>query len=584
MPDWVRTVEYSHDATVLAAGGNSFSHLFQSGTGEQLAEFDCTDGQWIQSLSFSLDDRILATAPDNRVKLWDIHTGTLLAELSGRREYITKVSFHPSISNLLLSVDECGHVCLWDIDSETPDRRAVFTAHGANGRACWLSRSSETTLLLGTRFGCVEEWSLHPSPKRLRIFTSDTHTASVSALASSHDGSLIASGSNDGIVVYNAETGSTHSSVAGMTTGMLLTLRFAPLNGSTVLAFGAVLGMGLFYTDRGGSHLIQLPGHSDFVRHIAFSPNSRFLASGSDDRTIKVWEAKLADLEAEVDDGHHAFLIRCAHFSRDGQFMVSASVDHTVRVWSAANGTLQQVLKGHPSWVYAATFLSDPKYIISRDDAGVMILWNWRRGEILLYDTEIYEKYRHFQRNFPFMHGPLGFFSTNETNGTCNFWCWLVERDSADNVQLRLMAQGSLPSTSEQEYVVRIYHENSSDNKSITLVAECASGSRYLTPWTNYDTVIDPPEALLFAKDTEKQGEPVNPIDRPSFIGMERVARRSEEKAWILDDRGRKILWVPQVHRGFGRWHEKKLLLQGESGRLTLIDFSQVDMDDDQPF
>ncbi|KAI0090500.1 hypothetical protein BDY19DRAFT_991945 [Irpex rosettiformis] len=579
MSNWVRTVEYSHDGTVFAAGGNGFSHLFQSGTGERLAEFDTFHPEWIHSLSFSLDDQVLATAPDKCVRLWDVRTGVLLAEVPEHQDHVMKVAFHPSNKDWLLSIDECGRVFLWDIGSEKPRCRVSFTVEGANGKACWRRHHSVTTLLLGTRFGCIEEWRVDSKPTRLRLFLPEENVLTVRALASSHDGSLVALGSDDRIVIYNVDNATIRSSVVMKDTGPLLSLTFAP--STNVLLYGAMLGMGLYFPERKDGRIVSLPVHSDFVRCSTFSPDSRFIASGSDDKTVKILEAQLEDPDYKMDDTHHKFLIRSAHFSVDGRYVVSGSVDHTVRVWSASDGTLLRTLEGHSSWVYAATFLgSNSEYVISREVKGTMLIWDWVQDKVIYRDLVLYNTYGHFQRDFPYTHGPLGFFSINEAGGECNVWCWLIERDrGADGVHLRLVSSGSLPSTPNGDYIARLYHQTAPSDSSVsvsalTLLVECASGARFVASWRHFeDTLTFPdssPEILTFLVDTDRQSDTINAHDKPWFIGIEKPCRQSEGNAWILDDDGRKIFWVPPVHRGFGRWYEKKLLLQANDIIVSL--------------
>lgn len=60
----------------------------------------------------------------------------------------------------------------------------------------------------------------------------------------------------------------------------------------------------------------------------------------------------------------------------------------------------------------------------------------------------------------------------------------------------------------------------------------------------------------------------------------------SNGASWVLDEKGRKILWVPPVHDGQeGRWWQReKLLLVSEYSRLTILDFSNVNFDEERPF
>ena len=77
-----------------------------------------------------------------------------------------------------------------------------------------------------------------------------------------------------------------------------------------------------------------LQGHPDYVTSVAFSPDGKRIVSGSDDTSLRVWDA-----EREVQIGSplegHTWYVRSVAFSPDGTRIVSGSCDRTVRVWDA---------------------------------------------------------------------------------------------------------------------------------------------------------------------------------------------------------------------------------------------------------
>jgi hypothetical protein len=72
-------------------------------------------------------------------------------------------------------------------------------------------------------------------------------------------------------------------------------------------------------------------GHTSWVRSVAFSPDGQRLASGSFDRTVKVWEA-VSGQEARTLKGHTG-TVRGVAFSPDGSRLLSGSSDQTVKLW-----------------------------------------------------------------------------------------------------------------------------------------------------------------------------------------------------------------------------------------------------------
>lgn len=80
----------------------------------------------------------------------------------------------------------------------------------------------------------------------------------------------------------------------------------------------------------GVTEVNRLEGHNDIVWGIAFSPDGKLLASGSRDRTIKLWHPKGALIQTLND---HSDAITGLSFSPDGQTLASASRDTTVKLW-----------------------------------------------------------------------------------------------------------------------------------------------------------------------------------------------------------------------------------------------------------
>jgi WD40 repeat protein len=82
--------------------------------------------------------------------------------------------------------------------------------------------------------------------------------------------------------------------------------------------------------------LQELKGHSDLVRTVVFSPDSKLLASGSYDRTIRLWDVKTGTPCSKL-EGHEAS-IHTVIFSPDGQLLASGSDDGIIRLWDAKTG------------------------------------------------------------------------------------------------------------------------------------------------------------------------------------------------------------------------------------------------------
>ena len=121
-------------------------------------------------------------------------------------------------------------------------------------------------------------------------------------------------------------------------------------------------------------------GHTDFVSAVAVSPDGRFIVSGSQDRTVKVWDAQSGALLRSL-KGHTS--VSAVAVSPDGCFIISGSWDQTVKVWDAQSGALLRSLGGHTGPVLAVAVSSDGRFIVSGSWDGTVKVWDAQSGALL---------------------------------------------------------------------------------------------------------------------------------------------------------------------------------------------------------
>jgi len=109
---------------------------------------------------------------------------------------------------------------------------------------------------------------------------------------------------------------------------------------------------------------ITLRGHSDWVRSVAFSPDSKRLASGCGDKTIKIWDA-LAGGELLTLKGHSGEVSSVA-FSPDGKLLASGSYDGSIKLWDTADGKELLTIKVKPSRIIPHPILPDGARLVPR--------------------------------------------------------------------------------------------------------------------------------------------------------------------------------------------------------------------------
>ena len=121
-------------------------------------------------------------------------------------------------------------------------------------------------------------------------------------------------------------------------------------------------------------------GHEQDIYSLDFARNGRHIASGSGDRTVRVWDIESGQnvLTLSIEDG-----VTTVAISPDGKLVAAGSLDKSVRVWDAHTGYLIERLEGpdgHRDSVYSVAFSPNGRELVSGSLDKTIKMWELQRG------------------------------------------------------------------------------------------------------------------------------------------------------------------------------------------------------------
>ncbi|XP_055677029.1 transducin beta-like protein 3 [Lutzomyia longipalpis] len=119
--------------------------------------------------------------------------------------------------------------------------------------------------------------------------------------------------------------------------------------------------------------------HEKDVNSVTVSPNDKLLATGSQDKTAKIWNTSNLSLVGVLKG--HKRPVWCVRFSPVDQVLLTSSADGTIRIWAITSFTCLKTFEGHEGSVLRAEFISRGMQILSADADGFIKLWSIKTNE-----------------------------------------------------------------------------------------------------------------------------------------------------------------------------------------------------------
>ncbi len=135
-------------------------------------------------------------------------------------------------------------------------------------------------------------------------------------------------------------------------------------------------------THRQTKDLLTYHGHSDRATAVAWSPDGKYVVSGSLDKTVQVWSATTGKARL-IYRGHTDAIVAVA-WSPDGRYIASSSLDNTIQVWDSSTGARITTYRGHKLPAQTLSWSPDSRSIVSGSPDQTAQVWEAMTGKAIL--------------------------------------------------------------------------------------------------------------------------------------------------------------------------------------------------------
>ncbi|KAI9571392.1 WD40-repeat-containing domain protein [Boletus coccyginus] len=272
--------------------------------------------------------------------------------LTGHRQSITRVAFHPQYS-LLASASEDATVKIWDW--ETGEFERTLKGHQKGVNDVEFDHKGQFLVTCSSDL-FIKIWDSQNEWKNIKTLTGHDHAVSCA--------------------------------------------RFLPGDQFVV---SASWDHSIRIFDVASAHLVRtIIGHADWVRYVVPSDDGRLLASASKDQTARLWDPLTGEQKMELRGHDHQVEVvvfapiasynaireltgvpNTDRVKKPGAYVATGSRDKTIKLWDTQSGQMLKNLAGHDNWIRALVFHPSGKLLLSASDDKTIRIWELSTGRCM---------------------------------------------------------------------------------------------------------------------------------------------------------------------------------------------------------
>lgn len=214
--------------------------------------------------------------------------------------------------------------------------------------------------------------------------------APVTALAYSPNGDFVAVGGYKVVRLLDSNTKSLSKTLQGLK-GQVMATGWTS-DGEIFAAAGGeegVIGEILLWETHTWKRIGSLEGHKEVVYSLSWRPNSHELATGSLDKSVRIWDADKRVCTRTLKD--HADYVTCVAYSQDGKMLATSSADRSVKAYDTQNWKRLFTLNAHNDVVTSIALHPNGKLLATSSTDKTVKIWTIKPGGMENPDRTLYE-------------------------------------------------------------------------------------------------------------------------------------------------------------------------------------------------